>query len=133
MTASERKAPAAVAVAIIGGSLAGVMLRWVLGYIVSSSTGQSVPMPLGLSSLGGVALGIVFGVTLSSRSTADQRLPLTVALVATIATFGAAAVLDAPPNVAASGIVWRDTVLNVGAAILAAGAGAIFGRRWRRS
>lgn len=133
MKASDSRAPGAAVVAIIGGSLAGVIWRWAAGYLVSTDSAHGLIATLVVSASGGVILGALLGATIHRRSAAEQPLLITSAPIASIATVGAAATLDMPPDAGPAGAAWRDVIPNVGAAILAAGAGAIVARRWRRS
>jgi len=132
MTVSAGGTLRGVFVPIVGGSLAGVVLRWTVGSVLGASVGQSTAATLVVSLPGGIGAGVLLGITLAERSTAKTRLPLTLTLLAAIATFGASAVLEMPPEASASVPPWQDTVVNVGAAILAAGAGTALALRWRR-
>jgi len=132
MTVSAGGTLRGVFVPIVGGSLAGVVLRWTVGSVLGASVGQSTAATLVVSLPGGIGAGLLLGITLADRSTARTRMPLTLTLLAAIATFGASAVLEIPPEASASVPPRQDTVVNVGAAILAAGAGTALALRWRR-
>jgi len=132
MTVSAGGTLRGVFVPIVGGSLVGVVLRWTVGSVLGASVGQSTAATLVVSLPGGIGAGLLLGITLADRSTARTRMPLTLTLLAAIATFGASAVLEIPPEASASVPPRQDTVVNVGAAILAAGAGTALALRWRR-
>ena len=132
MIASDGGTLGGAFVPIVGGGLAGVVVRWAVGSVLGASAGQSTAVTLVVSLLGGICAGVLLGITLANRSTAKARMPLTLALLAAIATFGASAVLEMRTEASVSVPAWQDTLVNVGASILAAGAGTALALRWRR-
>jgi hypothetical protein len=114
---------------IIAGSFAGALLRAVALLMMPIQPESTLVRSLFLSALGGALLGAPLGAALQRRASGAWQLPLGIALIAAIGSFGAAAAVELVAKEATPWPFWRDAVLNIGVTILAARAALMLVRR----
>jgi len=103
--------------ALVSGSIAGVLLRYLTALAPLASTSPMATIVV--SAVGGAILGALLGSVLPRPNERAGRWPLTILLVATIAGFGVTAALQTP--LAAEGDeILRAALINIAATILAA-------------
>jgi len=129
MKAAGQQTQVIVVLAIVVGSFAGALLRGAASLVAPIRSPSTLILSLLLSTLGGALLGTLLGITLKRKASSVSQLPIVVALIAAIGSFGAAAAIELVAKDAAPWPFWRDAVLNIGVTVLAARAAVMLIRR----
>jgi fluoride ion exporter CrcB/FEX len=129
MKAVDQRSQGIILAGIVAGSFAGAVLRGALSLVAPIHSESAMTLSLILSILGGALLGTLLGIALKRRASSVWQLPLVVALIAAIGSFGAAAAVELVATDAAPWPFWRDAALNIGVTVLTARAAVLLIRR----